>query len=435
VSVLRQKSRWLLLPVASYLVLLIDWSGSPAPAEPQLLRAFHVSAVLKAGAARVRIAPPLPLMRPTSRYPAVMAESEQDPLEVRAIVLRSGGKTLALVLADLMVITDDLSRGLESRLSDLHLDGILFVATHTHSSVGGFDAHRAAQILGLGPFRPDVVDAVLTHSAQAVREAQSALVRVHVRTGETRLPEWAWNRATLGAEVDDALTVVALDAEGGGRVATLAIVSAHPTLFPRATPELSADYPGITMRLLEETGGVAFLFQGAEGDAAAPGAGLLAMKSAGSFVAERVRAAVETTTASGDGLGFVEVQVGLPAVDVQRPPSFFLRRPVSNIVGRMLPRTARVGVVTLGDITLLTVAGEPTASAARQMVAALPAEALAARKVRVIALAQAYVSYIDTPECIRARTGESHRAWYGPELLDVITRGLRTAVDADLRLR
>ena len=77
----------------------------------------------------------------------------------------------------------------------------------------------------------------------------------------------------------------------------------------------------------------------------------------------------------------------------------------------------------------------PLSEGASSASAALPAEALATRKVRVIALAQAYVSYIDTPECIRARTGESHRAWYGPELLDVITRGLRTAVDVDLRLR
>ncbi len=53
----------------------------------------------------------------------------------------------------------------------------------------------------------------------------------------------------------------------------------------------------------------------------------------------------------------------------------------------------------------------------------------------MIALAQAYVSYIDTPERVRDGSGESHRAWYGPELLGFVARGLEVAVDADRRSR
>ncbi len=152
-----KRSRWLLLLPVTYLLLLIDWHGPRRPPEPRLLRAFEASGVLKAGAARVSLAPPLPVMRPAFRYPWVTADREQDPLEVRAIVLRSRGRTVALVLADLMVVTEDLSRALQSQLRDLHLDGILFVATHTHSSVSGFDAHLAAQVLGLGRFRPTLL--------------------------------------------------------------------------------------------------------------------------------------------------------------------------------------------------------------------------------------------------------------------------------------
>ncbi len=130
--------------------------------------------MLEAGAARVRLAPPVPVMRPLLRYPWVTADREHDPLEVRAIVLRSRGRTVALVLADLMVVTDDLYRGLESQLADLHLDGLLLVATHTHSSVSGFDGHIAAQVLGLGRFRPDVVKSILDRSEEAVRRGSRA---------------------------------------------------------------------------------------------------------------------------------------------------------------------------------------------------------------------------------------------------------------------
>jgi hypothetical protein len=374
-------------------------------------------------------------MRPAFRYPWVTADREQDPLEVRAIVLRSSGRTVALVLADLMVVTDDLSRALESQLRDLHIDGILFVATHTHSSVSGFDAHIAAQVLGLGRFRPDVVKAIIDRSEEAVRSADRTLVRVHTRTMETRMPGWAWNRSTPGGTVDDALTVLVLDTEAGERVATLAIVSAHPTLFPVALPELSADYPGVAMRLLEQTGGVALLLQGAEGDAAAPGNGWLAIQAGGTLVAQRVREAAQDSAFAGDRLGFTEVEVGLPPPDVRKIPSFFLRRPVSNIVGRMFPRSMRVGLVTIGDLALLTVAGEPTALAADRLVADLPAGALSGRKVRVTALAQGYMSYIDTPERVREGFGEARRAWYGPDLLGDVTRGLTAAVRADVGLR
>ena len=426
-----KRSRWLLLLPVTYLLLLIDWHGPRRPPEPRLLRAFEASGVLKAGAARVRLAPPLPVMRPAFRYPWVTADREQDPLEVRAIVLRSRGRTVALVLADLMVVTEDLSRALESQLRDLHLDGILFVATHTHSSVSGFDAHLAAQVLGLGRFRPDVVKAIIDRSQEAVRAAERALVRVHARTTETRMPGWAWNRSTPGGAVDDALTVLLLDTEAGERIATLAIVAAHPTLFPSVLPELSADYPGVAMRLLEKSGGVALLLQGAEGDAAAPGSGWLAIQAAGSFVAKRVSEAAKDATFAEDRMGFTEVEVGLPPADVQKIPYFFLRRPVSNIVGNMLPRSARVGLVTIGDLALLTVAGEPTALAARQMIADLPAGALSGRKVRVTALAQGYVSYIETPERVREGLGESRRAWYGPDLLGDVDRGFIVAVRAN----
>jgi hypothetical protein len=231
--------------------------------------------------------------------------------------------------------------------------------------------------------------------------------------------------------VDDTLTVLALDGEAGERVATLAVVAAHPTLFPAALPELSADYPGVAMRLLEDDGGVALLLQGAEGDAAAPGSGWQGIQAAGIFVAQHVRELAKDAAPAGDRMGFTEIDIALPSPDVRKIPPFYLRRPVSNVLGGMLPRSARVGLVTIGDLALLTVAGEPTALAARQMVAALPPRALEGRKVRVAALAQGYVSYIDTPERVRQRAGESHRAWYGPELLGTVTRGLETAVVAD----
>ncbi len=165
-------------------------------------------------------------------------------------------------------------------------------------------------------------------------------------------------------------------------MATLAVVAAHPTLFPATVPELSADYPGVAMRLLEEGGGVALLLQGAEGDAAAPGSGWQGIRAAGTLVAQRVKDLVKDARPAANRMGFTEVEIGLPPVDLQRVPTFFLRRPVSNLFGGMLPRSARVGLVTIGDVELLTIAGEPTELAARRMIlpSSLPARSRAERR-------------------------------------------------------
>jgi hypothetical protein len=59
--------RWLLRVSAVlavvYLLLLIDWRGRAEPRAPVVRRAFAVSGPITAGAARVRLAPPLPVVR------------------------------------------------------------------------------------------------------------------------------------------------------------------------------------------------------------------------------------------------------------------------------------------------------------------------------------------------------------------------------------
>jgi neutral ceramidase len=50
------------------------------------------------------------------------------------------------------------------------------------------------------------------------------------------------------------------------------------------------------------------------------------------------------------------------------------------------------------------------------------------RKVRVVALVDDYLGYIDTPERVRERQGEGRRAWFGPGLMEALGRGLQVAV-------
>jgi hypothetical protein len=392
-----------------------------------------VSSRLEAGAAAVRLAPPLPVVRAGYGIPRAVADRERDPLQVRALVVRAGDKSLAVVLADLVLIPDELTGSLETRLSDLGLDGVVLVATHTHSSVGGFDSRLLAQVVGTGRYRSDVVAAILDRAEEAVRKAHQRLMAVKVRTAEAHLAGWAENRSSPGAAVDDTLTVAQLDGEAGEKVATLAIMAAHPTLFPRTAPELSPDYPGAAMKRLESAGGVAFLFQGAEGDARPPGGGVAAIEAAGEFVAQHVAQTTEAATRAEPRLAYADVEVSLPPAEPRAIRPFLIRRPASNLLAWIAPRSARVTLVTLGNLTILGVPGEPTAAAGKLMLDKLSRDTLTAPKVRVVALVGGYIGYIDTPQRVRDREGEGRRAWFEPELVDSLGRGIQAAVESQRR--
>jgi hypothetical protein len=413
----------------AYLLLLMDCRGRAEPRPPVVRRAFDVAGPLTAGASRVRIAPPMPVVRAGYGPRKAVAETERDPLEMRAIVLRASGRAVAIVLADLVLVPEELSTALEARVADLRLDGVVLVATHTHSSVGGYDRRLVAQAVAMGRYRADVVACLLDRGAQAVREAARQQEPVHAWTAEARLNGWAENRSTPGGAIDDTLSVASLRTEGGARLATLAIAAAHPTLLSRTVPQLSGDYPGEVMRRLGAGQGPALLLQGAEGDARPPGSGEEAIQRHGAFIAQRVTETLATARPADDRLGFADVEVGLPRAEPQGIHSFLLRRPAANVVDWMMPPTTRVTVVRIGDLLLLGVPGEATALGASRMVAALP-PSVAGLKVRVIGLVQDYVGYVDAPERIRARQGEARHVWFAPELLDVITGALVAGVSA-----
>ncbi|MET0555103.1 MAG: neutral/alkaline non-lysosomal ceramidase N-terminal domain-containing protein, partial [Vicinamibacteria bacterium] len=307
-------------------LLLLDLRGVARRDPPRIVRAFQSVGPLRAGAAVSLLQPPLPVVRAGYGLPRAVASREADPLKARALVLESEGKRLALVLVDLVLVPEELARALEARLAGRAFDGVLLIATHTHSSVGGFDARLLAQVVGTGRYRADVVEAILSSAERAVRDAERDLVPVSVRTRTSRGTGWAGNRSSPGADIDDALDLAVFEAEGR-RVATLAIVSAHPTLVERTSPFLSPDYPGVAMARLETAaGGVALLLQGAAGDAALPTKGTGAVEHAGAAVA---RATTETAASAlpvVPRLGFADAEVELPPVEPQAIRPFLLRR-------------------------------------------------------------------------------------------------------------
>jgi hypothetical protein len=72
-------------------------------------------------------------------------------------------------------------------------------------------------------------------------------------------------------------------------------------------------------------------------------------------------------------------------------------------------------LLQLGGLRLLGVPGEPTLGAARKLEEH-------AKAARAVGLTGGYVGYVELADRVRERVGESHRQYYGPELLPQLER-------------
>lgn len=213
-----------------------------------------------------------------------------DSLYARVLVLDDGETAVAVVSLDLIGLNVDImpEAGRLARLLRAEgMDGWMIASTHTH---GG------PKILHLGePFHADRSwpegDPYLTwvedRIAAGVRVARGKLspVRLSVGLGSVDLSfnrrlvktsgavEMIWGRGRqvdpeqLG-QTDPEVGVVRLDNPDGSPVAILFNYACHPVVLGSGNRQLTADFPGFSMGLVEAKfpGTTAFFLQGAAGD-------------------------------------------------------------------------------------------------------------------------------------------------------------------------
>ncbi|MEZ5396483.1 MAG: hypothetical protein R2724_27300 [Bryobacterales bacterium] len=154
---------------------------------------------LRAGAAVADITPkewPLPLIGNFGYSPASAAN---DPLSVRAIVVESGGETIAVAVVDSCYLPTEVADDAKARASErsgIPTDHILLSATHTHS------APPASPMLDWKPGGPPEVEPNMeaysellrNGVAQAVADAHSRLEPAELGWGKVEIPEELHNR-------------------------------------------------------------------------------------------------------------------------------------------------------------------------------------------------------------------------------------------------
>ena len=259
--------------------------AAPTPATPS---GAGADAVILAGAASRPITPevggtaaPVAL---AGFSEGRLAEGILEDIEARALVLEAGGGAVTLVALDLYGLArSDVLRvedDIRARVPGAASAGILVACTRTHSApdaTGQFSAPGVA-----------VDSAWLARVSRAAAEATEEAWRMRqparLSFASTRLPRLLTD-ARPPSRIDDRAWLLRVESAAGHvGIAALALFGASPETLGRSDRLISADYPGVARRALEDAfGGVGIFLVGASGGQmmpVAPGSALPAPSSA-----------------------------------------------------------------------------------------------------------------------------------------------------------
>jgi hypothetical protein len=228
------------------------------------------------GTSRIEITPPVgvPMAGYLARERA--AEEIHDPLFARALVLDDGQQRIAILAAGLLEVTPPMAQAIRERIAAE--TGI----PPSHSMLAPSHTHAGPLVAGRRIARPDLsyVEGLQDKLVAAVRAAADGLRPVRVGAGRgkvylgvnrrQRTPD---NRTVLGknpaAYASPYVHVLDVTKDNGAPVAVLFSYGAHPNILGPQNLRISADYPGVAERTIEENFGdetVALFALGFAGD-------------------------------------------------------------------------------------------------------------------------------------------------------------------------
>ncbi|HXN41161.1 MAG TPA: neutral/alkaline non-lysosomal ceramidase N-terminal domain-containing protein [Myxococcaceae bacterium] len=401
----------------AYVVASEDWCRRDPEKAPIARLSASGEGELWAGAGQAPLDPPFPVVKAGYPPPRAQALGAAYPLRARAVVIQVQDVKIAIATVDLLLIPHAVLRQVIASVGDLGLTHLWLVATHTHSSMGGFDARPIAEVAATGRYAAASEMAVVLATAQALRTAAASMVRAELAVGEGRFPNLVTARSE-GLQPDGRLTRISIGQETTGPLAQVVVFAAHPTLISRQQEMLDPDYPGLFSAEEERAGrGLTVFVQGAIGNASVATGGEDAAARLRDFTAKLRAAAAQVTLVSvaNPSISLRTVSANLPNPDASRLVPPWLQPIGRNLLCPSAPRQAEISQLSLGPVKLLFVPGEPTAGAELKLLEASGAQ-------RTVALANGYLGYIETPELVLQGKGESKRQYFGPQLLEVLSR-------------
>ncbi|MDA1278005.1 MAG: neutral/alkaline non-lysosomal ceramidase N-terminal domain-containing protein [Verrucomicrobia bacterium] len=227
-----------------------------------------------AGLAVADITPPIG-GKTTGYASAQPSDGIHDPLTARVLLLKSETTTVAIVVWDLCIFN---SVWLHEQMADMGVDHLLLMNTHTHS---GPNLNQDDFPSGEEPWRQTVERRVL----DSIRQAKENVFRAHIAAGMGSI-QLGYNRLVRQPEghsithfenperipygpVDPTVGVLRIADDVGAVRAVIVNYACHPVVLGPKNRKISADYPGVMRKIVEEKFGsdcVCIFAQGGAGD-------------------------------------------------------------------------------------------------------------------------------------------------------------------------
>jgi hypothetical protein len=413
------------------------WQTSPA----RITRSFRSEGPLRAGAAREPLDPPYSV--PMAGYFGAnhfLLREQRDPLSVRAVVIEGGGRRVALVALDLLLVPPGLRRQIEAspEVQSAGLEGFTVFASHVHTSLGAFAEPWAAQMFGVGDFDPLILRYIARQSARAIARAAERLAAVEPGFGSARPaegePTLSFNRKIIGLPTDPTVRALGLwpvgaAAAGAGAsampVVRLVNFAGHPTMIPATLRSASADYPGVLCRALEAEGdgsAISLFLNGPCGDIAG---GMYEDERAfwerrmpleGERIARLAREALDGAPRRDAPVAFAwsEGEILLPPRHPWRVPL------VGRQIAEQYPDRVTARALRIGDLAMVFVPGELGSDVGGRIRDDLLKTSGAPAAAWVVTLADDYFGYVFSREQYRAGGHSQHLTIYGEDVGDLL---------------
>ncbi|HZY78901.1 MAG TPA: hypothetical protein VFE50_05215 [Cyclobacteriaceae bacterium] len=214
---------------------------------------------LRSGWTKVNITPsaqmPMAGYMPRDHFDAV-----HDSLYARILVFDNGSFRCAMINVDLLIFPPKL----RDKLYDLNNDNIFLYlsATHTHNGVGGWDPSPGGRLV-TGSYSEEWMNDVAARIDNAI--AGVVLKDASIQYWQAPAEELIENRVNVDSgKVDGSLRGLKVQRTDSSS-AILFTYGAHSTSIQSDILELSADYPGKTIKLLEEQNSFAMFMSGMVG--------------------------------------------------------------------------------------------------------------------------------------------------------------------------
>ena len=176
-----------------------------------------------------------------------------DSIYVRTLVLDNGGKRVAIVSADLLIIPPTVTALLEKELPEIgfSLDNTYLGAIHTHNSIGNWG--KGVMNFLYGSYDDSIVHFIADKIKSSILRATRNLKAATLKAGTIPLDDIVRNRLIDNGPVDSLLRVIEVHRSDSSKLLLMSF-TAHATCLSSRDIILSRDYPGKLVDAIEKQG-------------------------------------------------------------------------------------------------------------------------------------------------------------------------------------